>query len=133
MRIRAKRLSIPLSFGLAAGIAGVLIAADAGSGKSGQSPIVFSGHQEQTPGVFHKITVSDLPKPYASESVDNGPDHLIPRPANAWPKTVPGFTVKLFAGGLQDPRLIRTAPNGDLFDAESEPHRGEPGAIKVFR
>ena len=133
MRIPGKRSSILLSLLLAAGIVGALAAADSGGGKSGSSPIVFSGHQEQNPGVSHKITVADLPKPYASESVDNGPDRIIPRPANAWPKTLPGFTVKLFATGLQDPRLIRKAPNGDLFVAESEPHRGEPGGIKVFR
>jgi glucose/arabinose dehydrogenase len=36
--------------------------------------------------------------------------------------------VELYAGGLDFPRLIRTAPNGDLFLAESR-----AGKIKVFR
>ena len=39
-----------------------------------------------------------------------------------------GFKVELYATGLDNPRLIRTAPNGDLFLAESE-----TGKIKVFR
>ena len=39
-----------------------------------------------------------------------------------------GFTVELYAMGLKNPREIRTAPNGDLFVAESD-----PGEIKVFR
>jgi glucose/arabinose dehydrogenase len=34
----------------------------------------------------------------------------------------------LYASGLENPRLIRTAPNGDLFLAESG-----PGKIRVFR
>jgi glucose/arabinose dehydrogenase len=36
--------------------------------------------------------------------------------------------VGLYASGLENPRLIRTAPNGDLFVVESK-----PGRIKVFR
>ena len=36
--------------------------------------------------------------------------------------------MQLYASGLNNPRLIRTAPNGDVFLAES--HRGE---VKVFR
>jgi glucose/arabinose dehydrogenase len=46
----------------------------------------------------------------------------------AWPKAPLGFTVQLYAAGLDNPRLIRTAPNGDLFVAESS-----PGNVKVFR
>jgi hypothetical protein len=29
--------------------------------------------------------------------------------ANAWPQVLPGFKVELYASGLNDPRLIRTA------------------------
>lgn len=87
----------------------------------------FTGYTGEAPGVLRKITVADLPEPFASKSVDNGPD-VSPRPPNAWPKTLPGFKVEQYASGLDNPREIRTAPNGDLFVAES--HRGE---IKVFR
>ncbi len=79
------------------------------------------------PGVRRLITVGDLPQPYATSSSDNGP-HLVPRPAGAWPKAPKGFTVDLLAEGLSNARKIITAPNGDLFLAESE-----PGRIKVFR
>jgi glucose/arabinose dehydrogenase len=68
-----------------------------------------------------------LPAPYATKSVDNGPE-LIPRPANAWPQAPAGFKVQLYADGLENPRLIRTAPNGDVFLAESA-----AGEVKVFR
>ncbi|PYY05374.1 MAG: sorbosone dehydrogenase [Acidobacteria bacterium] len=90
-------------------------------------PAAFTDYKTQQPGVFRRITVADLPRPYASQSVDNGPD-LVARPADAWPKTLPGFKVGLFAGDLKNPRLLRTAPNGDVFLAESS-----AGEVKVFR
>lgn len=87
----------------------------------------FSDFRQQKPGAVHKITVSDLPKPFATKSVDNGAD-IVARPAGAWPQAPPGFKVELYASGLDNPRLIRTAPNGDCFLAESS-----SGQIKVFR
>ena len=92
-----------------------------------QKPTTFSDYRTQAPGVVHKITVADLPEPYATKAVDNGP-RLVPRPTDAWPKAPAGFKVELYAAGLENPREIRTAPNGDLFLAESD-----PGVIKVFR
>jgi glucose/arabinose dehydrogenase len=87
----------------------------------------FADYSHQKPGTFRRITVADLPQPFATHSVDNQPDE-IPRPEHAWPQAPAGFKVELYATGLDYPRLIRTAPNGDLFLAES--HLGE---IKVFR
>jgi len=87
----------------------------------------FSDYKTEFPGAMHKITVADLPAPYATEAVDNGPT-VVARPKDAWPKAPQGFKVDLYATGLNNPRLIRPAPNGDLFLAESE-----PGDIKVFR
>jgi glucose/arabinose dehydrogenase len=52
----------------------------------------------------------------------------VARPSDAWPQTLPGFSVQQFASGLNNPRLIVTAPNGDIFVAESE-----PGDVKIFR
>jgi glucose/arabinose dehydrogenase len=71
------------------------------------------------PGVRRKLTTSDLPQPYASESVRNQP-HKVSQPEGAWPKVPEGFVVQKFASDLDDPRMIRTAPNGDLFIAESK-------------
>jgi glucose/arabinose dehydrogenase len=87
----------------------------------------FTDYREQRPGAVHHIKVSDLPPPGATESVDNGP-HMVARPANAWPQAPAGFKVDLYAAGLSNPRLIRTAPNGDFFVAES--HADE---VRVFR
>jgi glucose/arabinose dehydrogenase len=87
----------------------------------------FTDFRYQSPGTTRKITVSDLPQPFATQSANNGAE-LVPRPANAWPVAPAGFKVELYASGLDNPRWMRTAPNGDIFLAESE-----PGRIRVFR
>ncbi len=97
----------------------VLLAAD--------KPQPFSDYRTQRPGAVHHIRPSDLPPPGATESVDAGPK-LIERPEGAWPQAPKGFKVELYASGLDNPRLIRTAPNGDLFVAESK-----ADLVRVFR
>jgi glucose/arabinose dehydrogenase len=87
----------------------------------------FTDYSQEHPGVIRKITVADLPEPKESESVDNGPS-LVPQPKGAWPVAPKGFKVELYAQGFTEPRLIRTAPNGDLFLADSK-----AGQIKVLR
>lgn len=87
----------------------------------------FTNYQKEHPGVIRHLTVADLPAPYATRGVDNGAE-MVPRPADAWPQTLPGFKVELYATGLDQPRLIRTAPNGDLFVAVSYQNK-----ILVFR
>ncbi len=87
----------------------------------------FTDYSKEKPGVFRKITVADLPNPYATEGVSNSPT-LISKPDNAWPQTLPGFKVERYAEDLHEPREIRAAPNGDLFVAESR-----LGEILVFR
>jgi glucose/arabinose dehydrogenase len=88
---------------------------------------VFSDFRTQQPGTVHKILVSDLPAPFSTKSVDNGADEVA-RPRDAWPKAPAGFKVELYMSGLDNPRLIRSAPNGDIFIAESH-----PGRIRVLR
>lgn len=79
------------------------------------------------PGVWRRLTVDDLPAPYATSSVDNGP-RMVRRPQGAWPKVPEGFVVELLLEGLDNPRKITTAPNGDLFITESG-----PGRVRVVR
>jgi glucose/arabinose dehydrogenase len=98
----------------------------------------FTDWNQQKPGTRHKITLSDLPEPKPDEAVNNTA-HLVPRPKGAWPVAPAGFKVTLYAGGdaapmqradnrehmalsggtFTMPRLIRVAPNGDLFLADS--------------
>lgn len=83
--------------------------------------------QRQAPGVQHHFTEADLPAPFATTSAGNGPQ-VVPAPEGAALAVLPGFTVKKFADGLNNPRLLRTAPNGDIFIAETGRNR-----IRVMR
>ena len=87
----------------------------------------FTDFRFEKPGTVHKVTVQDLPAPYATQSAGNGPQ-IVPRPDNVWPQAPKGFKVELYASNLDGPRLIRTAPNGDFFVAEST-----KGQIMIFR
>ena len=87
----------------------------------------FTDYRYEKPGATHHITAKDLPAPFATKSAVNGP-RVIDRPANVLPIAPPGFKVELFATDLNEPRAMTTAPNGDVFLAES--HGGD---IKVFR
>ncbi len=90
-------------------------------------PSAFVSSTVVTPGTRRKITVADLPKPHATDSATT-PQQIIPRPEGAWPQAPPGFAVSLLASGLDRPRLLRVAPNGDLFVMESR-----AGRIQVLR
>ena len=85
----------------------------------------FGDWRSDAPLVRRKIT--ELPPPYATRSASNFP-RVVGKPASAAPKVPPGFQVELFAANLRDPRVLRVAPNGDIFVAESE-----PGRIRVLR
>ena len=79
------------------------------------------------PGVKHQITLADLPPPYSTGSAGNGPD-VVRQPANAALSVPLGFAIKLFAAGFSNPRVVRVAPNGDIFIAETSRNR-----IRVLR
>ncbi len=83
--------------------------------------------QRASPGDRHYITVADLPAPFDTPSAGNFPT-VVPRPANASLSVPAAFTVKQFASGLTNPRIVRVAPNGDIFVSETSQNR-----IRVFR
>ncbi|MFQ5985329.1 MAG: PQQ-dependent sugar dehydrogenase [Alphaproteobacteria bacterium] len=78
--------------------------------------------EHQPVGARFHITVADLPPPGATPSVSNGPV-AIARPAGATLQVPEGFRVNLFADGLEHPRSMVVAENGDVFLAESSAHR----------
>jgi len=106
----------------ALGVTSLLTVASQGGA---QQPLVFSDYKQQTPGTTHKISVTDLPAVNEGQSGAYNPK-VVPRPAGAMPKTMPGFTVTEYAT-LNKPRQIKRAPNGDLFVAETG-----AGTIKVL-
>ena len=87
----------------------------------------FTDFHGEQPGKVHRIVAADLPQPYATSSVANFP-RLLERPRNAWPQVPSGFKVDLYTKQLANPRMIRTAPNGDFFVADSSADR-----VLVFR
>jgi glucose/arabinose dehydrogenase len=79
------------------------------------------------PGVRRRITIADLPPPQASRSVSNSP-RVVSRPRGAQLQVPAGFKIEQYAVGFRDPRVLRTAPNGDIFVSESRADQ-----IKVMR
>jgi glucose/arabinose dehydrogenase len=87
----------------------------------------FGDWRLDKPGTTRLITPKDLPEPGATPSAANV-SRVVARPANANLRVPPGFKIELFVEGLSDPRILRVAPNGDIFVAET---RG--GRIRVLR
>lgn len=87
----------------------------------------FGDWRADKPGLVRLIRPADLPKPGATASSANM-SHVVPRPASAVPQVPTGFKVELLAEGLNGPREMRTAPNGDIFVAETGARR-----IRVLR
>ncbi len=125
MHLRLPHLFVGLALLVAGGL-GVRFFGQYGRADA-QSSSVFSDYRSQSPGRVHRITVQDLPRPYATPSA-SAQSEVIERPANAWPVAPQGFSVQMYATGLHNPRLLRAAPNGDVFLAESS-----AGIIKVLR
>jgi glucose/arabinose dehydrogenase len=82
----------------------------------------YGDWHSDAPGVMRRITVDDLPKPHATPTTAN-PSRVVRKPADAQLKTMPGFEVAAFATGLTGARVVRVAPNGDVFVAQSQPGR----------
>jgi glucose/arabinose dehydrogenase len=87
----------------------------------------FGDWRADAPGRARLIRPQDLPAPGATPSASNSA-RLVARPASAVPQVPSGFTASLYAEGLSGPRLMRTAPNGDVFVAETR-----AGRIRVLR
>ncbi len=87
----------------------------------------FGDYSRDAPGVWHKITVADLPPPYQTEAARNA-SKLAAQPESTTPKVLPGFSVSAFATGFKTPRQMKIAPNGDIFLSESG-----TGRIHVLR
>src|ERR1700738_1329415 len=87
----------------------------------------FGDWRADRPGVSRLIKAEDLPRPGAPPSSANV-SHVVPRPAAAFPQVPAGFKVEVFAEGLNGPRQMRMAPNGDIFVAETR-----AGRIRILR
>lgn len=97
----------------------------------------MGGWTDDAPGVTRHLTVDDLEAPLASPSASNTAQP-VPMPEGALPKVPAGYTVELVAKGIDNPRAIRFAPDGDLFIANSQEGQvlvlpgGKAGTPQVF-
>lgn len=87
-----------------------------------QGTSAFGGWQDDRPGTWRLILPKDLPKPSPTESVSNSADRVT-APEDAAPLLPEGFSAYRIASGLRGPRVVRVAPNGDLFVADSRANR----------
>jgi glucose/arabinose dehydrogenase len=87
----------------------------------------YGDWRDDAPGVVRHFTSAAMPSPYTTNSAARGPS-VVARPVGAMLRVPPGFVVDEFASGLELPRTLRAAPNGDVFLAESGAAR-----IRVFR
>ena len=99
----------------------------------------FGDWHNDAPGVRRLITAKDLPG-----ITKDGPDYaeIVPRPSGTMPRVPEGFSVELVTSGLAQARVIRMAPNGDLFVTNSSANEvrvyripfgsGKPTASEVF-
>lgn len=84
----------------------------------------FGTWEPDAPGVRRHITPADLPPPSHADNDPEAPDfqnmaEVVPAPEGAMPQVPEGFQVEIFATGLEQPRVVRIAPNGDIFVAET--------------
>ena len=98
--------------------------APAVSAKPAGDVVVFGDWKKDAPGVRHRITLADLPAP--SQGTAAAPN-VVPPPAGALPKVPAGFKVAAFVTGMDGPRAMTVAPNGDIFISE------QSGGVRVLR
>jgi hypothetical protein len=112
-------------------LSAVLAAAAAAQGTGDRRALTgtaaFGDWRDDAPGLWRHITPADLLPPGATPSVSNF-SRIVARPKGAVPQVPAGFKVELFASGLNAPRALRVAPNGDIFVAETD-----AGRIRVLR
>lgn len=87
----------------------------------------FGDWHSDAPGVRRLITPADLPAPFATRSIANRAS-ILRRPAQAEIAVPPGFEIAQFTGDVSRARILRVAPNGDIFASELRSNR-----VRVMR
>jgi glucose/arabinose dehydrogenase len=116
---------IAISAAAIASLTAIPLLAQSGAGLL-EGTAAFGDWHADRPGVRRLIRPQDLPAPDLAQSARNVV-RIVHR-TDQKPIVPNGFEVNLFASGLSGPRIIRTAPNGDVFVAESG-----AGRISVLR
>ena len=111
--------------------AGGTVAA-AATPNSGAVAGISADWRGDAPGVRYQIQPADLPTATMTgtdpEASVAKPAEVVAPPDGAVPRVPDGFAVSVFARGLDQPRRVRVAPNGDVFVSESG-----AGRVLVFQ
>jgi glucose/arabinose dehydrogenase len=78
-----------------------------------------------SPGLRAQVTDGkkpELPAPFASKAANNSAEEA-KAPEGFLPKVPEGFKINVFAADFKSPRWLTTAPNGDIFLADSAANR----------
>jgi glucose/arabinose dehydrogenase len=103
-----------------------LTAGERAFGQIRQGEAAIGSWRDDKPGVRRLLTPQDLP---AIAKPTYGVAEVVAMPGGAGPQVPDGFSAELVTtSGLHKPRVIRVAPNGDLFVADSM-----FGSVHVFR
>ena len=90
------------------------------STSNGESPTTIAT-ENFTPTPI-KITLADLPQPYATESASK-PPNVISVPDNPTLQVPQGFTVNVFADNLPQVRWMTLTPDGDVLAVQSKQNK----------
>lgn len=112
--------TIALAILVCAAFAGIANAQQQASPLQGEK--AFGGWRDDKPGVWRLIRPGDLPASDPGGSASNSADKVA-APQAAAPRLPQGFSATMIASGLRGPRVVRVAPNGDLFVADSRANR----------
>ena len=100
-----------------------VVAVSAQSAPSDASPTSLTDDwRSDRPGRVHHIEVSQLSAPFDTPSAART-SRVVAKPANLDLKVPDGFSVNVFSTEVRAPRVMKLAPNGDIF--LSEPQAGK--------
>jgi glucose/arabinose dehydrogenase len=94
----------------------ILLAGGPAFGQVLQGEAAIGSWHDDKPGVRRLLTPQDMP---AISKPTYGLAQVVAMPAGARPQVPDGFTAERVTTDLHKPRVIRVAPNGDLFVADS--------------
>lgn len=86
----------------------------------------YASWSVDAPGVLHRFAPSDTQPLIVTDPVLNFPT-IVPQPADAHLAVPPGFQVQSLTAGLVGPRIMRFAPNKDIFVSE-----GKAGRVTIL-
>jgi mono/diheme cytochrome c family protein len=104
------------SFAIVASLCAVALGGERAFGQVLQGEAAYGSRHDDRPDLHRLLTLQDLP---AIEKPTYGLAQIVPIPTGARPQVPDGFSVELVTSAPRKPRVIREAPNGDLFVADT--------------